>query len=119
VNGHRAVRARDPNLALDAWADVRTSAGKIRENLARSFHTMKSVSETGSNGGKSIQKITAAPDALDRLAGLSPDQRKDVADRLRPVRLLAGGRIRRCRMDQRGSGATKTVTFRLADVIAL
>ncbi len=78
VDGRRAVRARDPNLVLDPWADVRTSARKIRENLARSFHTMRSVSETAARGGKYTQKITAEPGALDRLAGLTSAQRKDV-----------------------------------------
>jgi hypothetical protein len=78
VNGHRAVRARDPNLVLDPRADVRTSYHKIEENLKRSFHVMKSVSENEAGGGKFTQEFLAEAGALDRLAGLSPAQTKDV-----------------------------------------
>jgi Right handed beta helix region/Putative collagen-binding domain of a collagenase len=79
VDGGRAVRARDPNLSLDPWADVRTSAARIKENLARSFHTIRTVSETDRGGGEFAHTITAAPGALDRLARVSPAQLKDVS----------------------------------------
>ena len=75
VDGRRGVRARDPDLVLDPSSDVRTSLGQIKDALARSFHTMKSVSETNAGAGKYIHKITGS---LDRLGGLTTDQSKDV-----------------------------------------
>ena len=78
VDNRRAVRARTPNLALDPSSDVRTSVARIKDNLARSFTTIGSVSETDAGGGKFTHKITAAPGALDFLAGLTADQSKDV-----------------------------------------
>ncbi len=78
VNDHRAVRARQPNSALDPWLDVRTSAAGIKANLKRSFHTMKGVSETAALQGKVVHRITTAPGVLAPLAGLTPDQSKDV-----------------------------------------
>jgi hypothetical protein len=78
VDGRRGVRARDPDLVLDPSSDVRTSLGQIKDALARSFHTMKSVSETNAGAGKYIHKITGSPGSLDRLGGLTTDQSKDV-----------------------------------------
>ena len=78
MDDRRAVRARDPDLALDPSADVRTSLARIKQDLARSFHKMKSVSQTDAGGGKFAHEITAAPGVLDRLAGLTADQSKDV-----------------------------------------
>ena len=42
VDDRRAIRARDPDLAMDPSADVRDSVAAIKQDLARSFHTMKS-----------------------------------------------------------------------------
>ena len=78
VDDRRAIRARDPNLALDPSADVRTSVAKIKQDLARSFHTMKSVSQAAAGGERFTHKITVVPGALERLAGLTPAQLKDV-----------------------------------------
>ena len=63
---------------MDPSADVRDSVAAIKQNLARSFHTMKDVSQTDAGGGKFAHKITTAPAALDRLAGLTASQLKDV-----------------------------------------
>ena len=78
VDDRRAIRARDPNLALDPSADVRTSVAKIKQDLARSFHTMKSVSQAAAGGERFTHKITVVPGVLERLAGLTPAQLKDV-----------------------------------------
>ncbi len=78
VGGHRAIRAREPNLVGDSLYDIKQSSAQLVANTTRSHFMITSITQDDLGLGKFRQTLTVPTEAGAWLQGLSTDDIKDV-----------------------------------------